>query len=52
MARRQFRIHLSVGTDPDKKGPTLPRDRPTSKDTSNSKGYEYSVPMYSYRYEY
>jgi hypothetical protein len=29
MARRQFPIHFSVGTDPDKKGPTLPRDRPT-----------------------
>ena len=31
-ARRQFPIHFSVGTDPDKKVPTLPRDRPTSKD--------------------
>jgi hypothetical protein len=31
-ARRQFPIHFSVGTDPDKKGPTLPRDRPTGKD--------------------
>eukprot|EP01047_Picozoa_sp_COSAG01_P122571 COSAG01_NODE_51437_length_354_cov_78.380392_1_plen_110_part_01 len=32
MARRQFPIHFSVGTDPDKKSATLPRDRPTSKD--------------------
>ena len=31
-ARRQFPIHFSVGTDPDKKVPTLPRDRPTGKD--------------------
>ena len=31
-ARRQFPIRFSVGTDPDKKVPTLPRDRPTSKD--------------------
>jgi hypothetical protein len=31
-ARRQFPIHFSVGTDPDKKSATLPRDRPTDKD--------------------
>ena len=31
-ARRQFPIHFSVGTDPDKKVTTLPRDRPTGKD--------------------
>ena len=32
MAPRQFPIHFSVGTDPDKKATTLPRDRPTNKD--------------------
>ena len=31
-ARRQFPIRFSVGTDPDKKVSTLPRDRPTNKD--------------------
>ena len=34
-ARRQFPIRFSVGTDPDKKTSTLPRDRPTGKDTVN-----------------
>ena len=32
MAPRQFPIRFSVGTDPDKKVTTLPRDRPTNKD--------------------
>ena len=35
-ARRQFPIHFSVGTDPDKKVTTLPRDRPTGKDKGQS----------------
>ena len=35
-ARRQFPIRFSVGTDPDKKTSTLPRDRPTGKDKGQS----------------
>ena len=41
MARRQFPIRFSVGTDPDKKSATLPRDRPTSKD----KGQGSTIPL-------
>jgi hypothetical protein len=32
MARRQFPIHFSVGTETYKKATTFPRDRPISKD--------------------
>ena len=42
-ARRQFPIHFSVGTDPDKKVTTLPRDRPTSKDKGLASSAEPAV---------
>ena len=49
-ARRQFPIHFSVGTDPDKKVTTLPRDRPTGKDKGLVVGHRIhmlSDPRYS-----
>ena len=42
-ARRQFPIRFSVGTDPDKKVSTLPRDRPTNKDKGSAGVYTVSL---------
>jgi hypothetical protein len=50
MARRQFHIHFSVGTDPDKKSATFPRDtstsRPTGKDNRDKGSCTYTVQLY------
>jgi hypothetical protein len=40
MARRQFPTHFTVGTDPDKKVSTFPRDRPTDKDKGRGSNSE------------
>eukprot|EP01047_Picozoa_sp_COSAG01_P021667 COSAG01_NODE_1263_length_10996_cov_70.459117_1_plen_90_part_00 len=48
MARRQFPIHFSVGTDPDKKTLTFPRDRPTNKDKGQLYRYRYSCTISRY----
>eukprot|EP01047_Picozoa_sp_COSAG01_P021494 COSAG01_NODE_1248_length_11071_cov_30.622676_7_plen_195_part_00 len=55
-ARRQFPIacrilRFSVGTDPDKKTSTLPRDRPTGKD-KGPVPYRYRTGTVPYRYRY